>query len=152
MKQRISNFLKSLSKTDWIKLSVFIPINIIYCIAFYFIRLFIVVAIDDYFPPQYHSDGIFNIRSAHPLAYTTAEYILLALMLIWTIAFLHKLQPWLLSLPIQFLLCFATCYLLAPAAAIWAQLVVKVLIVQAIGVAIGLGIRKAKARKQPILA
>ncbi|MBQ7353961.1 MAG: hypothetical protein IJW62_00410 [Clostridia bacterium] len=68
---------------------------------------------------------------------------------------IRKLRLWLLSLPIQYLLCFTACYLFIPnQASTWALLIAQVLIAQLPGVVIGLFIRylirKFRARKQAV--
>ena len=154
MKQRLCKFFKSISTVDRIKFAVFILLNIAFCLLFYFIRIFIVALtpIGDLFPYRLHSNGIFAIRSYSPYAYKAADLFLLAFMQIWTAVLVKQLRLWLLSLPFQFALYFLAWSLL------WreywilgAQLILTILITQAIGVAVGLLvrwlIRKHRARK-----
>ena len=147
MKKSISEFFKSFTKADWGKLSAFVLINIGFCVSFGFIRLFVVMLIGDFFPPRYLGGSIFHVRTAHPLAYRTANIILMLFLQLWTGALMKKLQLWLVSLPIQFVLCFFALYLLIPGALLLAaQLVGQVLIAQIPAVFIGLYIRKLCAR------
>lgn len=162
MKQRISNFIKPLSKTDWIKLTVFVLLSTLFTTSYGFTRLIIASWFSDIFPPDYPSNSFFKIPS---LAWLTAEFILAVILAILTVACVSKLRVWVLSIPVQMVLCFAFYFLNSYNSSVTLQLnsvaviiilIAQVLIVQAIGVAIGLGIRnlacKIQAHKQPIPA
>lgn len=150
MKQQLSKFFKPITVIDWVIFAGFILLNIAFCVAYFFIRLILAASIKDFFPPDYAPGSFFKIS---PLARLTTECILAVLVSIETGVLIRKLRLWLLSLPIQYLLCFTACYLFIPnQASTWVLLIAQVLIAQLPGVVIGLFIRyllrKLRARKQ----
>ena len=153
MKQRLARFFKPIFPIDWAKLVVFMLLNLAFCLSFYYCEMFIAVQIKDYFPLRHMEMYEFSFSNAGPLAYLTADIILMVFMQIWTGLLISKLRVWLISLPIQYLLCLTVwCLLFFDCAMIGVKLVAQVLVAQIPAVAVGLLIRylirKIRARKQ----
>ena len=142
MKQRLARLFKPIFPIDRAKLVVFILFILAFCLSFYYCEMFIVIQIEDYFPPRYTEPYEFSFSNASPLAYLTADIILMVFMQIWTGLLISKLRVWLISLPIQYLLCLTVwCLLFFDCAMIGVKLIAQVLVAQIPAVAVGLLIR-----------
>ena len=143
MKQQLSKLFKPITKSDWVKFAVFILLNIIFCISLPWVRLFVVAIVDSYFP----NHTIFGIHYTQSQAYIAVDLILLLFLQIWSGVFIRKLRIWLLSLPLQFALYALTLWLIGENANSIGRFLSHLLIAQVVGVAIGLLVRKHRARK-----
>ena len=144
MKQQLSKLFKPITKSDWVKFAVFILLNIIFCISLPWVRLFVVAIVDSYFP----NHTIFGIHYTQSQAYIAVDLILLLFLQIWSGVFIRKLRIWLLSLPLQFVLGCLVLYLLYSDVIFSVKLIGHHILAQAIGVFIGLYVRKHRKRKQ----
>ena len=142
MKQRLAMFFKPITKADWIKFAVFMLLTLSFCLFYYICCCFVGGTTSLIFKPRIISSGGPFGRADDSLAIMAAKIFLMIVLQIWTGLLISKLRVWLLSLPIQYLLCFTGRCLIHPGyAMVNAQLVAQVLVAQIPAVAVGLLIR-----------
>lgn len=139
------SFIKSFTKADWKAFVGFTLLNIIHFILYPFSWLMIADCFKDVFPPNYPPHDFFKIPS---LAKITAHCIIAVFISILASLIICKIQVWLLSLPAQFVLGCLVLYLLYSDVIFSVKLIGYHILAQAIGVFIGLYVRKRRNRKQ----
>ena len=142
--KKLNKLLKPSLPIDYGVFVAFILLNLIFAFAYPYGRLIIADWIEqmDIFPHDYPPSAFFKISA---LSWLTAECILGAFIALWAGMLIKEWAIWLWSVPIQFVLFSLGWWLLFEVSLKSSiQVIVLIFISQAIGVAVGLLIRKRK--------